>query len=330
MTSQNSNRLSFFNPKILLGILLSGIGIYFAFHDFNFTGFKNSIQKTNFPLVVLSALILVGSVYIRAVRWRYLVKHEMDISTDSLFQAEMIGYFGNNVLPLRLGELLRTYFVSRDYKISGSFVFGSVVFERLLDTFGLLSLSVLLILTYPLPEDIRRLVIFSIIVVVVVSGLLILFIKKYRNSKSSNRFFKLFIEFLSGFNGLQYAYRWRVIALTLFLWIIYWTVTHLIQTAMHLEMSIFESLLVLIISSLALSIPSAPGMIGTFHLSVKFVLVTMIGKFQAEEGISYAIMLHAYGYITLTIIGAYYFIKNKIHLNVLSDVMSITKKHSNS
>ena len=241
----------------------------------------------------------------------------------------MIGYFGNNILPLRLGELLRSYFVSRDYKIPGSFVFGSVVFERLLDTFGLITLSVLLLLIYPLPDDILRFAIIGIIVVIILGLFLIIINRVYKSRKTTNLFFQRLKEFLSGFRGLQYSYRWKVIILTFLLWGIYWTVTHLIQTAMHFNMSISQSLLVLIISSLVLSIPSAPGMIGTFHVSVKYVMISLIGGFQPEEAIAFAIVLHAYGYITLTIIGAYYFVKSKIHLKMITDVIQITKKSSN-
>ena len=68
----------------------------------------------------------------------------------------MIGYFGNNILPFRLGELLRTYIVAKDNYLSKGFVFGTVVIERLLDTVTLLLLSFIMILVAPLDSIIRE------------------------------------------------------------------------------------------------------------------------------------------------------------------------------
>ena len=68
-----------------------------------------------------------------------------------------------------------------------------------------------------------------------------------------------------------------------------------------------ESLLVLIITSLSMSIPSAPGMVGTYHAAVKFTMVQILGH-DPDFANSFSIILHAYGFICLTLIGAFYYI----------------------
>ena len=45
----------------------------------------------------------------------------------------MIGYFANNILFFRVGELLRSYVLGKKQNISKSYVFGTVIFERFLD-----------------------------------------------------------------------------------------------------------------------------------------------------------------------------------------------------
>ena len=68
-------------------------------------------------------------------------------------------------------------------------------------------------------------------------------------------------------------------------------------------------MLVLVLTSLAMAIPSAPGTIGTFHAAVKFTMVSLLG-FGVAVANTYSIILHAYGFLTLTAIGAYYFVNS--------------------
>jgi len=84
-----------------------------------------------------------------------LFKENNSPTITSLYKAELIGYFGNNVLPVRLGELLRSYLIGNEWNLSTSYVFGTVVLERLLDTLSLATLAFLLILIYPLEESLR-------------------------------------------------------------------------------------------------------------------------------------------------------------------------------
>ena len=57
----------------------------------------------------------------------------------------MIGYFGNNIFPLRGGELLRTFYISEKNNLTKSEVFGSIVLERIFDLLGLFFVFLLLL-----------------------------------------------------------------------------------------------------------------------------------------------------------------------------------------
>ena len=99
------------SPKAITGIVISLVGIYWAFKDFNFIDFKRSIQQIDLVYFLFATIFLWGSVWLRGLRWKWLFKESSSPSVSSLYRAELIGYFGNNVLPLRLGELLRVYIV---------------------------------------------------------------------------------------------------------------------------------------------------------------------------------------------------------------------------
>ena len=103
----------------------------------------------------MATLLLWASVLLRAIRWKWLFKVRELPSISSLYKAELIGYFGNNILPLRLGELLRSYFIGEEYKLSKSYVFGTIIMERLMDLVALAAFAILLLLWYPLGEIIN-------------------------------------------------------------------------------------------------------------------------------------------------------------------------------
>ena len=86
-------------------------------------------------------------------------------------------------------------------------------------------------------------------------------------------------------------------------------------------------MIILVISSLALSIPSAPGMIGTFHAAVKYTMVDLFA-YSANDGNSFAILMHAYGYILFTSLGAYYFMKSQFHDYALDTIFKMGIKNN--
>ena len=87
------------------------------------------------------------------------------------------------------------------------------------------------------------------------------------------------------------------------------------------EMTPADSLLLLVVSSLFMSIPSAPGMIGTFHAGVKYVMLVQFATYTVSEAVSFAIILHAYGYIAYTLLGAIYFARSQSHENAIFQVL---------
>ena len=308
------------NPKAVVGVAISMIGIYWAFKDFQFFDFKESIHQVDLLYLVLATFFLWVSVWLRGLRWKWLFKKNESPTITSLYRAELIGYFGNNVLPLRLGELLRTYIVGKENSISKSFVFGTVVLERLMDTLILASFALLLLLTYPLEEAIRGQIIWGGIISFIVIAIFLIGLNHIQIFQTENKILTIIKKVLDGFSSIRKEMVIPVIISSLLIWCIYLLDVYLMQKAFQFNLSFSQVLTVLVISSLALSIPSAPGMIGTFHASIKYTMVDLFA-FSANDGNSFAILMHAYGYILLTSLGAYYFLKSQFHEKALDVVI---------
>lgn len=321
----------FVNPKAVFGIVISLAGIYWAFSDFKFVEFAGILKQIDFFILFLATFLLWVTVWLRGIRWKWLFRTGEPITVASLYRSQLIGYFGNNILPLRLGEILRSYLVAKEWNLSKSYVFGTVVLERLLDAMGMAFLGILLLFIYSLGDSIKGYLMMGIILTVIIGSATFILLNAFKEKKPDHPFMKIFRQFIEGLSSVSKTLLAPIFLSTLIIWGIYWIDVHLVQMAFGFQMDWAQSLLVLVFSSMVLSIPSAPGMIGTFHAGVKYIFIDIIqytpsyGKFSSADGDSFAIILHAYGYILFTVLGAYYFIKSQFHTEAFQSVLTKDK-----
>ena len=309
------------DPKVIIGVVISLAGIYWAFKDFDFFDFKQSIQQIDLVYFLLAAIFLWGSVWLRGIRWKWLFNDSASPSVASLYRAELIGYFGNNVLPLRLGEILRAYIVGKENNLPKSFVFGTVVLERLMDMFALIFFGIILLFLYPFEEGwVGDYILKGGSVILIVIFVLII-ISRFKLKSTENKILRIFNQIMDGLLSIRKKSIIPVVISSILIWSIYLLDVYLIQRAFQFNLSWTQSLAILVISSLVLSIPSAPGMIGTFHAAVKYTMVDLFA-FTPNEGNSFAILMHAYGYILFTLLGAYYFLKSQFHEHAIKNVLN--------
>ena len=298
-------------PRNIFAILISILCLAWAFQDFNFSHFKTSVKNAEFGFIFFASVLLTASVWIRAQRWQWLINVDKKPPIKGLFEIEMIGYFANNVFPLRAGEFIRAYLLKKKYDIKASFGLGTIAMERLSDTFGLLLLGLLLVAFYPLPDEMQKWVYSSGLFIFLLLLFIPILIKFSSKLKNKSGWKGVVFGFLQGLAGIKKDKILNVFIYTGIIWAMYWLDTHLVQRSLNLELTIWESLLVLIITSMAMSVPSAPGMVGTFHAAVKFTMVQILGH-DPDIANSFSIILHAYGFICLTLIGAFFFISENL------------------
>ena len=129
--------------KLFIGFSLSFIGLYFSFKNINFGDLKKSFESIDLLWVLAATLLLVLYTLIRSFRWRLLLFSVKNVNIEDLFASNMIGYFGNSILPFKMGEVLRGYSISNSNNLKTSTVLGSIVLERVCDLFGLIFVFIL-------------------------------------------------------------------------------------------------------------------------------------------------------------------------------------------
>tara|TARA_Y100000996_G_scaffold24707_1_gene17742 strand:+ start:573 stop:1547 length:975 start_codon:yes stop_codon:yes gene_type:complete len=314
----------FFSPKNLLGIFISGLCIYWSFRNFDSDIFINQIKSINIYLFVFAALLLILTVFIRSFRWLLFFNSEESkkLKLFDLFKNQMIGYFGNNIFPLRLGDLLRVSKMSRATSMLPSYLLGTIVAERIID---ILSLLLLLLLAFPFIWNHELIVdtfsnlqyidlnnFYFYIFILLFLSLIIYFL--FKNNKFID--WNSFILAFANIRGCKKIV--KIIILSSLIWIIYLLNIIIISNSMTgiSSFTILDSFLLLVFITFSIVVlPSVPGSIGTFQAAVIFIMTSSLFNYDKSTALSFSIVLHSYSYITYSFIGGYFFLRSNVELN---------------
>lgn len=307
------------NAKFLLGLLISVLFMYLAFRKVDFGQMGEAFQQANYWYVLPALVLLFVSHYLRAIRWHYLMAPIRNVEITPLFSALMIGYMANIFLPAHLGEFLRAYILGKKRQVPASAVFGTIVIERIIDVFTLLVLMALTFVVFPFPEWVRK---SGYITFVGAIGLLVLLVlmKRYRDTslrwlakilkpfpqKLSNKIDGLFHSFLDGVVGLK---NWRHYAIMVVLSVIIWTCYGAIFQVFFLAFDFvtvyslpwIAALVVLVVTTISVLVPSSPGYVGTYH----YLCQLSLGMFAVpqSEALTFAFVAHGINFFPILLVG---------------------------
>ena len=312
--------------KLAVAIGISLAGLYFAFRGVEFEELLGAITRVNGFYIFASIFLMVFSVVLRALRWRLILGPLQNISFHPLFGATMIGYFGNSVLPFRLGELLRAYSLSRTKPISASEAFGTIVLERVLDMIGVLVVMVFFFVLYPFPPWLKL----SGLVAGFGTGILILvliglalaqseiknkiFSWKIFQNPIGQKFRKVIENLVTGLVAIKSTkHLFAIIFYTIVMWVVYYACTYLVVLSINVPVDWIAVGVTLVATTLAITIPAAPGYIGTYHATAVLVMVELFGV-QLADAQAFAVLVHAIGFVPFAIIGFGYFLTSSVKL----------------
>jgi glycosyltransferase 2 family protein len=139
-------------PRAALGYALAFVCLVWVFHDFDFGDLVRRTASMNLYWVAAAVLCDVLSYVCQGARWRLLLRPLGHVTVLHSTQAIYAGLFVNEVLPMKLGEVVRALLVSRWMKVKLGSVAASILVERMCDGVWLAAGIVLATLFVPLPH----------------------------------------------------------------------------------------------------------------------------------------------------------------------------------
>lgn len=313
--------------RLILGLLISMLFLYFAFRDVSWGDFLQYILGIQYQWLIPAAISVMASFIVRAIRWKMLVAPIKKVSFDNTFSATMIGYMGNNILPFRLGDLLRAFAFAKDTGIKKSTTLASLLLERILDLMTTLMALGLVLVYFPnFPLWATRIGYVALMIVTVLITFTVLmqfkneyilrftkFILKPMPDKWNSTVAKKLISFSDGLQVVsQYKKYFGLLIVSILHWPIYISTVWFTFQAFDYSFGIIEAFVVLVFITFAVAIPSAPGYVGTFHGLV--VASMALFGLAGDSARAFAVVLHAINYVPVTLVGLFYFWKRQITL----------------
>ncbi len=287
--------------RAMLGVGISLIAIWILLRSVD-VGAAVEVLRTASPAAIA---LMVGTVFLdvaaRGARWQALLAPIRQLPYRRVLGYTYLGYLANNVLPARLGELVRSHALGEGEGLSRPTVLGTVVVERIVDTVIVVGLAALSVVVLGVGGVMSSAVILGAgFVGLLVVGLLVATMSHRlpgaeRMTAVAARYPRVLDPARRLRAGLVVVGRPGTLARALILSALAWTAS--IATfvigglAVGIELSPAQAALLSSGVALATIVPSGPGYLGTFELTAVGI-ATQFG-INADAAFAMALLVHA-------------------------------------
>lgn len=310
-----------------IGIVFSAglIGLFFYSERNNLGRIDDAFRDANYALIALAVPVYFAGLWMRTIRWQYLLRPVCRVSALRLYPVVIIGLMANNLIPARAGELARAYVLGQRERISKTTSLGTIAVDRLFDGVTLIPMMLVVAAfagneaSFDVPLlgslNFAQLGLVMSVLFGVAMAVLFWMALSDRGQKLMHRIIARFapapvqpkIENLlnSFFDGLQ-ALRSPVdlgIAwvMSLISWTLEATMYFIVARAFGIDEPFYVFLLLCAAANLAIAVIASQGGVGPFELVVTQTVVA----FGAAEGVgsAYALGLHAILLFPIIVLG---------------------------
>ena len=292
-----------------IGVLISLVCVYLVLRGVDLGQTASLVAGARLPWLGLAVAAGIADLFFRALRWQQLIAPIRPVPLRRLSGYMLVGYLANNVLPARLGELVRSHYLGDREGISRSATLGTVVVERVVDTVVLVGIGAAAILVL----NVRGVVVSAILVGIALAGLLVVALAVAlaahrlpgagRAAAFLGRWPRVKHVALRLRDGLRVAALPRTIAASAILSVAAWgcTVVAVLAAgqALGMQLTVGEGALLAAGTNLATAVPSGPGYLGTFEYAGKTIAVAF--GLPAAKGLALALLIH---FLTLAVTSA--------------------------
>ena len=289
----------------IVGIPASAVFLFLAVRSADLGAVWRTLQDVR-PAPLAGAVACMAVVYwLQAARWRRIA--DTRLAQVAFVEMVVAGVAVNNVLPGRVGDLLRARWVSRG-TYSGGRGLATVVLDR---GFDILALAVFLLASLPFVTDagwVDRIVLGTLVVLAGFVGAVAVARaytrRRPRARRDHRRLVRRFLrDTLDGLSELLSPSRAVFCTgLSLAAWSAWALAAMLAARSVGIELTAVEAVFVTAALNLGVAIPSSPGFVGTYQ----WLGVAALGVFGfgAEAGLAFAIVMQAVWYVPTTLVGA--------------------------
>jgi hypothetical protein len=317
------------SPRVWLGLLITAVFLALFLRQTDFGDIKDAFGGANYAIAFASLPVYFIGIWVRTVRWQYLLRPVKRVAAGRLYPVVIIGLMANNLIPARAGELVRAYILGDRERVSKAASLGTIAVDRLFDGLTLIPMLVIVAAvvgadeTFPLAVIDYDLSLFGLAIAMAAlfgaafAVLLVLAFSQRWRDWTDRLIHRLTPERLrpsveglahSFFDGLKslrspidLAIAWIMSTVS---WLLEATMYYMVGLAFHIDAGFEYYLLATAAANLAISVLASQGGIGPFELVTKQTfLAAGVADGTAK---AFAIGLHALVLLPVIAVGLYF------------------------
>ena len=296
--------------NLALSLVVSGGFLYLAFRNVELDELGQALARVDGGWLLVAVLLSLLIMVFRAWRWQLELRPLERVPLGRLWVISSVAYLAINLLPVRLGEIVRPWLLSRRSSVSFSNVVGNIVLEKTVDLVVVVFYILVGLLTIgALPPWVRQLALFPAVVAAVLVSLVLLFwwkgevfverwVLRVLPQGFGGRLKAILASVAEGMkvipnSGLLLA----VFVVSLALWFLPIVSSYIMIRAFDLNAPFSAALVVFIFIGFGTALPNLPGMIGPYQYACQLAL-GLFGVSQVD-GLAYGLVLNAVQFLTL-------------------------------
>ena len=301
----------------ILGLAISAALLWQLFTHIDMGQLRSTLASAQALPLLLGLVLVVLGFFLRALRWHAMVAHfNAQVRLRDSGTAFLSSFALNNTLPLRAGDLARTFMFTKDLQVSPATLAATLLIERLLDAGTLallLCVGLWMIPAQRLPVQWQGWIhqaglVFSLLAL---GGLLALFllpkimmwaIGHFAHTSKGAKLQAVMRQFGAAFGLLRSPILvFKLLALSLLSWGLEGGVFWAVGQALHIALPSYAPWFALSTATLATLIPGSPGHLGTFD----YFAVLGFGVYGIDRtaAASMAFVVHVLLWLPVTVVG---------------------------
>ncbi len=297
--------------------------LVWALRDVEFESLLHHLQTARLWPIIGGVAIATSLFPLRVFRWRLLLKQPdgENVPWLPMWHSIAMGFMANNLLPFRIGEVVRIVSISRLGNVGLGASLSSVAVERIFDGLALVFLLTVALFAAGIPDDVSlgavsltqaatiagvfggAALVMAIMVVAFPKPAESLIQLVVRSPKWSAKLVGILEDMRNGMEALRSPARIIGVALwSIGLWLLNGLSFYVMFLAFDIQVNFAGALLMQGVLALGIAVPSAPGYVGIFEAAIKLVLVTLYGV-SVDVALAYALTYHITTFIPITLLG---------------------------
>ena len=316
--------------KVLPGLAVSAFFLWRTLRGIH-TGDLRALHFAHPQWIAVLLVFLLASYALRIYRWWFMLRRSGAPSFWVCGRVLLTSFAANNVLPFRIGDFLRIFSYAGDLGASSSTILSTVILERLLDIFTLLTFLVVLLIgaARSLPPFVLKGHAFDLLHVAepVLAGCavgltLLLFgarllqrlvewvVGRFKAGPRTEKLERWALLLFDAVLKLSFGGRVLLLASSVVIWLCEGMIFVSAQRLLEIAVGHRGPWLAVSLSNLSFLLPSSPGAIGTYEFASQFSMVSQ----GAQPTISalYGLLVHLVVFFAVTAVGGVAFLLHRL------------------